>query len=151
MLFRSPYEVTNGIHYGQSTRTLVYVYSDPGRESKSPGAAPVKGQAFIFHSDRLVSYQYVANLRDNHTDFDERKIKQIERGKTTVAQIRQLLGTPSGLAIYPVIKQTDGHGLTYQYAEMHGFTQSTKKARVIIDASGLVVDVEYTTQGNWGK
>ena len=43
-----PYEVTNAIHNGQSTRTLVYVHSDPGQAAKSSGAVPVKVRHLFF-------------------------------------------------------------------------------------------------------
>ena len=148
-----PFEDVSGFANGQPTRTLVYAYAYTGSSviAKTKGALPVKGQAFIFHKDRLISYQYVANLQDNHTDFDEGKIKLIEQSKSTEIQVRQLMGTPTGHAIFPAIKQTNGHAMLYHYAETHSLTTSGKKARFVIDDAGVVVEVYFNNQGNWGK
>jgi hypothetical protein len=146
-----PFQEASGSSNGQPTRTLSYAYAGAGMQAKTTGITPVKAQVFVFHNDRLVSYQYVANLKDDHTDFDDSKIKQIEQGKTSATQVRQLLGNPSGQSIYPMVKQPNSRGMSYEYTEMRGLTPSVKKAKIVVDTAGMVLDVDYSTQGNWGK
>ena len=144
-----PMQEASGLSNGKATRTLGYAYASFGGEPKNAGVTPVHALSLVFHDGKLVGKEYLSNLKQDATDFDHTKVPQVEVGKTTLAQVNALFGPAPGEAIHPVIKQATGRALVYSYAEMRGFTQSTKKLTVVLDAQGTVVDVDYQNQGAW--
>lgn len=144
-----PMQEASGLSNGKATRTLTYAYASMGAQSKSPGVTPVHALSLVFHDGKLVGKEYLSNLKEDATDFDHTKVPQIQAGKTTLAQVNALLGPAPGEAIHPVIKQTTGRALVYNYSEVRGFTPSTKRLVVVLDSQGTVVDVDYQNQGTW--
>jgi outer membrane protein assembly factor BamE (lipoprotein component of BamABCDE complex) len=144
-----PMQEVSGLSNGKSTRTLNYAYASFGGQAKSAGVTPVHSLSLVFHEGKLVSRSYLSNLKEDATDFDDSKVSQIQIGKTTAAQVRQLIGPASGESIFPAVKQPDGRALIYTYQEMRGFTPSTKHLVVVLDSQGIVTDVDYKNQGAW--
>ncbi|HYE39242.1 MAG TPA: hypothetical protein VEB23_04880 [Ramlibacter sp.] len=144
-----PMQEASGLANGKATRTLTYAYASFGAQTKNAGITPVHALSVVFHEGKLVSKEYLSNLKDDSTDFDHTKVPQIQAGKTTLAQVNALLGPAPGEAVHPVIKQTAGRALVYNYAEMRGFTPSSKRLVVVLDPQGTVVDVDYQNQGTW--
>jgi hypothetical protein len=144
-----PYGESTGLANGVPTRTLSYAYASMGSQSKSQGVTPVHGLTLVFHEGKLVSKQYMSNLKEDATDFDHTRVPQIVALKTTGQQVQALLGPASGESIYPVVKDPKGRAVAYQYQEMRGFTPSTKSLTVTLDANGVVTDVQYQNQGTW--
>ena len=148
-LLGKPMQEASGLSNGKATRTLTYAYASFGAQAKNPGVTPVHALSLVFHEGKLVSREYLSNLKDDATDFDHTKVPQIQAGKTTLAQVNALLGPAPGEAVHPAIKQPSGRALIYQYQEMRGFTPSTKKLIVVLDPQGTVADVDYQNQGAW--
>lgn len=144
-----PIQEASGLANGKATRTLTYAYASFGSEPKNKGVTPVHAMSLVFHDGKLVGKEYVSNLKADATDFDHTKVPQVQAGKTTLAQVNAMFGPAPGEAIHPVIKQTGGRALVYSYTEVRGFTPSTKKLTVVLDAQGTVVDVDYQNQGTW--
>lgn len=144
-----PMQEASGLANGKATRTLTYAYASFGGTPKNAGVTPVNAMTFVFHEGKLVSKEYISNLKEDATDFDHTKVPQIVSGKTTLAQVNAMFGPAPGEAIHPVIKQASGRALIYNYTEMRGFTPSAKKLTVVLDGQGTVVDVDYQNQGTW--
>jgi hypothetical protein len=144
-----PYREANGLTNGKTTHSLGYAYASMGNQPKRAGVTPVHGLELIFHEGKLISKVYMSNLKEDATDFDEAKTPAVQIGKTTAAQIRAMFGAAPGEAMYPAIKQADGHALLYYYQEMRGFTPSSKKMVVVLDAQGTVIDMSYQNSGPW--
>jgi len=51
---------------------------------------------FEFWNDRLVGYNFLSSFNEDPSDFNATKIADIEKGKTTRAEIIQRLGPPTG-------------------------------------------------------
>ena len=144
-----PFQEASGISNGKTIRTLSHAYASFGAQPQNVGVTPVYGLTTVFHEGLLVSKSFVSNVKGEATDFDDRKVPQIQVGKTTQAQVQAMFGPAPGEAIYPAIKQPAGRALVYNYTEMRGFTPSTKKLVVVLDAQGTVADVEFQNQGTW--
>jgi len=76
----------------------------------------------------------------------------IAKGKTTRAEVTQLVGKPGGSHIYPLINSTTGDAAVYIYAETtseapFSVKQFRKVLIVSFDASGFVSDVESISSG----
>lgn len=78
------------------------------------------------------------------TQFDETKVQQIEKGKTTQAQVLELLGKPFG-------KGVDSQGKTqwkYQYLRSIAYGRTTHKMLIIMfDKNNVVEDFHYQESG----
>ncbi|WP_413326948.1 hypothetical protein [Polaromonas sp. CT11-55] len=144
-----PFQEASGLSNGKQTRTLSYAYASMGAQAKTAGVTPVHALTLVFSEGKLVSKSYLSNLKEDATDFDDRKVPLIEVGKTSVAQVNALFGPAPGEAIFPAIKQPTGRAAIYTYQEMRGFTPSHKTLTVVFDPQGIVADVDYKNQGKW--
>lgn len=129
----------------QTVRTASYAYASTMGSPLHEGVTPARAMGLYFHDDRLVGYEFISSWKEDHTDFDEKHVKDLAKGKTTRQQVVQMIGKPSGRYIYPMIKSTTGDGAVYAFVETRGFTHSRKVLIVTYDASGVVTDVEYSS------
>ena len=116
------------------------------------GPAGFRGVGFYFSNDVLVGYEFVSSVAEDHTDFDESKINQIIKGKSTRAEVIALMGRPGGYYIFPMIKPASGEAAVYKYSKVSTgfFTPSIllKSLVVTFDTSGLATDVDYSSSGS---
>jgi outer membrane protein assembly factor BamE (lipoprotein component of BamABCDE complex) len=135
----------------QSIRTATYAYASVGGKPLRDGVTPARAMSFYFFKDTLVGHEFVSSWAEDNTDFDENKIKDIVKGKSTRAQVVQLMGRPSGYYIYPMIKAQTGDAAGYSYGETTGSAFNLKFFRkglvVTFDPAGVVTDVEYSSSG----
>jgi hypothetical protein len=134
----------------KTVRTATYAYATTGGAPARPGVTPARAQSFYFHDDVLVGHEFISSFAEDHSDFDESKVPGIVKGRTTRAQLQQLLGRPSGAQIYPLIKSGQGEAATYTYAQMTGSVFTAKfyrKVLVVTFEGDVVTEVEYTSQG----
>ena len=128
-----------------------YAYASTGGQPRHPGVTPARAISLYFYDDTLVGHEFVSSWAEDHTDFDEGKVKDVVKGKTTRAELTQLLGKPSGYYIYPMIKATTGEAAAYVYSETSGSVFNLKIFRkrlvVTFDAAGVASDVEFTSSG----
>src|SRR5947207_577348 len=91
----------------KTVRTIGYSYAtttgEPPLESE---AVPARALAYYFLADTLVGQEFQSSFKSDHSDFDETKIGALIKGKTTRAEVVQLLGRPSGTYISPMVKAT---------------------------------------------
>jgi hypothetical protein len=132
----------------RTIRTASYAYASVGGKPLHEGVTPARGLGLYFEKETLVGHEFISSWAEDNTDFDEAKIQDVVKGKTTRAQVVQLLGTPAGLYMYPMIKASPGEALVYAYVEVRGFTPRTKVLTVTVDAAGVVSDLEFRTSGS---
>jgi hypothetical protein len=130
-------------------KTVSYRHST-GRATAS-GLVPGRSMTFYFRNDLLVGQQFVSSLPEDHTDFDDTKLKAIRLGVTTRGQVIQLLGPPSGSFLYPLAKRSADSGLGYAYAQRRvrggNLYEHVKDLRVSLDQNDVVNDVKFTASG----
>src|SRR5262249_6758241 len=61
-------------------KTLTYSYASAGGTPLVDGVTPARTIGFLFRGSLLVGYQFVSSFRDDHTDFDESRVKDIRKG-----------------------------------------------------------------------
>lgn len=135
----------------QTLKTASYGYASFGGKPRREGVTPARSIGFYFYNDTLVGHEFISSWDEDHTDFDDGKIKNIIKGKTTRAEVVRLLGKPSGYYIFPLIKASTAEAAVYAYVEVRGFTPYTKLLVVTFDAAGIVTDVEFTSSGSRGS
>jgi len=134
----------------KNVKTATYAYAAAGGAPRRPGVTPARAQSFYFFNDVLVGHEFISSFADDHSDFDEGKVQGIVKGKTTRAQLVQLVGRPNGAQIYPLIKSQKGEAATYSYVHMTGsvFTAKFYRKKLVVTFEGdVATDVEYTSQG----
>ena len=136
----------------KTVKTATYAYASVGGKPLRAGVTPARAASFYFYNDTLVGHEFISSWAEDNTDFDEGKIGDIVKGKTTRTGLAQLLGKPAGSYIYPMIKATTGDAAVYLYAETSGTAFNLKFFRKVLvvtfDAAGIVSDVDFSSSGN---
>jgi len=149
--FGKPYAEGSVLKNEKFVKTVSYAYASVGGKSHRGGTA-ARAMGFYFVDDTLVGYEFISSFAEDNTDFDEMKINQITEGKTTLHEVIQLLGKPSGYYIYPMIESESGEAATYAYSEAKGSAFNMKMFRKMLvityDRGRVVTKVEYTSFGS---
>jgi hypothetical protein len=149
--FGPPYREGSVVKNDKTVKTIGYAYAAAGGQPHRAGVTPARAMGFYFYDGVLVGHEFVSSWAEDHSDFDEGKVKDIMKGKTTRAELIALLGKPAGYYIYPMIKTSPGDAAAYVYTETRGsaFNLSfyRKLLLVTLDAAGVVSDVEFTSSG----
>src|SRR5262249_14804436 len=128
-------------------KTLTYSYASAGGTPLVDGVTPARTIGFLFRGSLLVGYQFVSSFRDDHTDFDESRVKDIRKGETTEAQVQAMLGRPAGFVRYPIVKEETHRSLVYMYTQVKGsaFNLKVHIERLVVDLApnGVVADVQF--------
>jgi len=131
---------------------VTYAYAATAGQPLRPGVTPARAAGFYFHNGTLVGHEFISSWATDNTDFDDNKVKEIAKGKTTRAQLTQLLGKPAGAYVHPMIKAEAGDAAVYAYAETSGSAFNLKFYRKVLvvtfDAAGVVADIDFSSSGN---
>jgi hypothetical protein len=139
--------VTNN---GEQVTAISYSYTGPGAASSAEGVSAAKSMGFYFLRNTLVGYEYVSTFKADSSDFDDTRIGDIQRGATTEAQVKDLVGRPTGMYIFPLIPRQDGHALLYLHGQKKGSAPFARKQLLVtVDAAGIVRDVQFEKTGDW--
>lgn len=144
---------TNFERNGEQLTAVSYVYASEAEKNHGDhGVIAGRTLNFFFHGERLVGHEFSSTVAKDHTDFDLRKMRTIEKGKTTRDQVLQLLGQPSGYIAYPVVK-TPNPVAVYTYRESRRMPFAapkiySKTLLLFFDDAGVVHDVVFNQQGS---
>jgi hypothetical protein len=135
----------------KTIKHIVYAYAAAGGKPVRPSVTPARAAGFYFHNDTLVGHEFISSWAEDHSDFDDSKVKDIAKGRTTRAQLVQAMGKPGGSYIFPMIKAEKGDAAVYAYAETSGGVFNMKFHRkvliVTLDPAGVVADVDFSSSG----
>lgn len=107
------------------------------------GRRPSRSLNLAFWNGRLVFYNSSSSFDADTTNFDDRRIAQIERGRSTGADVIALLGKPTGGAIFPQIATKEGRALAYDYVvdDLSKNQRQIKFLAVYLDGNDIVRDM----------
>jgi hypothetical protein len=149
--FGDPYRKGSAVKEGLPVTSIVYTYASSTAGSGFGGVTPGRTIGCHFVNDVLVGYEFMSSYQEDRTDFDETKVTQIEKGRTTRSRVEELLGRPGGMYTYPLIKTKSEQALVYSYIQTKIAPFSVKiyqkKLVVAFDGDGTVTDVEFSTSG----
>jgi hypothetical protein len=136
----------------KNVKTISYSYASTTGKPRTEGVVPARGITFLFFDNVLVGHEFISSWLTDHTDFDDQKINQITKGRTTRTEVVALLGRPSGYYIHPLIKPTAGEAVVYSYAALMQSEAALKRLRKVLivtcDPQGTVIDLEYSVSGD---
>ncbi len=132
-------------------RTAAYAYANTGAEGAADGVIAARSQAFFYFNDRLVGYEFASSWKTDSTNFDGAKASQIQKGRSTLADVTRLFGPPGGRYIHPMVPGESENAVNYVYSQTTGnaFTLrfAHKQLVVTFDRQGVVTNVEFTESG----
>lgn len=148
--FGPPQQRGRTLKDGTEVVTLSYSYADPDAPASVAGVAAVKAMALYFAKDMLVGYESFSTFKGDSSDFDDTRVSDIARGVTTESQVREVVGRPSGMYIYPLTGARDERALVFLYGQKKGAAPLARKYLVVtVDAAGIVRDVQFEKSGEW--
>jgi len=132
-------------------QTMDYAYASGRGSAAYKGVTAGRGQHFYFFQNKLVGHSFSSSWKVDSTDFDESKIGQIKEGDTTIQEVIQLLGSPIGEYIFPLVKNETEKAKVYLYSQVKGSAFNMKFYRKVLivthDENGIVTEVEYESSG----
>lgn len=151
-MYGKPFAEGSVIKNDKTVKSVSYAYASLGGKSVKEGVVPARAMGLYFYNDTLVGYEFISSMAEDNTDFDESRTSQIVKGTTTQADLIQLIGKPSGYAIYPMIKATTGQGAVYTYMEVSGGPFTSRKTYrkglvVTFSDQGIVTDLDFSSSG----
>jgi len=134
-------------------KSTSYSYAAAGGEPLEAGVIPARAMTYYFLNDTLVGQEFVSSFKSDGSDFDDTKIAAIAKGRTTRAEVIQLLGRSSGSYISPMVKATSGEAVGYTYittkgGAFTGFRFFRKSLLISFNESDQVSDIEFSSSGN---
>lgn len=123
-------------------RELSYYFLIP------PGGDGGFTSAYTSNRYKLVGQQFTSSFKSDNSNFDETKISGIIKGKTTQAEVIQLLGRPSASFIAPMVNEASTEAIEYRYQTTPGSADAKfflKALRIEFDDKGLASNVDYTS------
>ena len=116
-------------------------------DAVDPNVTPARSMTLFYWNDRVAGFRASSTFREDKTEFDESKISAIEKGKTTVSQLKTLLGEPAGQMAYPLVRNKGNEKLMYSYNSFKRDTRvfQAKNLEVLTDALGVVVDYKFAS------
>lgn len=115
------------------------------------GAGRVRRQLYFFYHDVLVGRQFTSNFPEDSSDWNEFKVDDLVKGKTTRSEVIEMLGHPSGAYIWPAVPKTSGEAIGYHYfyatREYSVFAKRlvrhSKDLIIIFDEQDRILAIDY--------
>ncbi len=108
------------------------------------GIEPSRSAALMFSRGVLLNYMTRSSFNSDSSNFDEAMVRQLERGRTTEADVVRIFGQPSGRGLYPFSKEIDGSVMHYQTFLFSKETRkgTSKRLTVFLNAARVVTDFD---------
>lgn len=136
---------------GEEVTSMSYAYAHGGQAPLVAGVTPSRGINLHFQKGILVGHEFLSSFAADASDFDETKVSQLQKGKTTRVEVEGVMGKPTGEYIFPMIKDPTGSGLFYGYTQVKGSAFNMKLHRkiliVTLDKAGVVSDIDLQVNG----
>jgi hypothetical protein len=134
--FGIPFRKGTVVKNEKTVEQIFYFYA-------SAGGAAVRTLGFYFLNDVLVGHEFGSSWPEDHTDFDDSKVGQIAKGKSTRSEVLAFFGRPGGFYIYPMIKTQSGEaGVYLMYSQVYRNVVPPPKSLIVtFDSSGIVTEL----------
>lgn len=133
-------------------RQVSYSYVGDAEVPKVPNTMGGRELTFLLVDEVVVGEQFMSSYAADATDFDERKIDNIVKGKTRCDEVVAMLGRPSARATYPAVdaKGESLIGYVFWYAKRPYLQFKMFKKSLIVDCDsvGVVKSTSYSEEGD---
>jgi hypothetical protein len=116
------------------------------------GGAQRRIQVYFFYDDVLVARNFTSDFQEDSSDWNEFKVSNLIKGKTTRAEAIEMLGHPSGAYIWTAVAKTSGEAVGYHHSHITskftGFGTKrllhSKHLIITFDEKDRILDNDYT-------
>ena len=147
-----PSDETRSRKDGHVLRAIDYTHASDAEAAKVPNPAGIRQLIFVFSDDVVVAESFVSSFASDSTDFDDRRVGEIVKGKTRCDEVLAMFGRPSARAIYPVADQPGETAIGYEFKYVKRpilqFKIFAKSLLVTCDAAGTVTQSTYSESGD---
>jgi hypothetical protein len=145
--FGKPYQEGTEFKNEKTVKTMSYAYATVGGSPLFEGVTPVRAMGFHFLDETLVGYEFLSSFKEDNSYFDVGNINKIKKDETSRDQVIELMGQPSGMYLYPLIKNKDNKAIVYSYTHSKGYRSYKQLLVISLDNNGIVKDVSFTSSG----
>lgn len=128
-----------------------YFVASDAEAPKVPETRCMRWMIFFLADDTVVGDGFVSACASDHTDFDERKVGDIVKGKTRCDDVTAMLGRPGMRGIYPAgVKPGElnlGYVFRYEAGAGRQANSYLKDLEVLCDPQGVVREVTFEETG----
>jgi hypothetical protein len=160
-LYSNPNSQGDATFNGTKVYSVSYGHADPSGEPSEAGVIPSHVATYYFTSPEshlfsivragdlgkdkiLIGRIYTSSYKSDNTNFDESKISGIVKGKSTRAEVIQLMGEPSGLFGAPMDNAVEYvYATTRIGATPNSSISKSKMLKVTFAENDVVADVLY--------
>jgi len=111
----------------------------------------VKLLVYYFHDGVLVARNFSSSFPQDRTDWNESKVDDLIKGKTTRSEVLDMLGPPSGAYIWPAVSKTSGEAIGYHYTSFtskftafgNKLSRHRKDLLITFDEKDRILDIDY--------
>ncbi|RJF88136.1 hypothetical protein D3874_14845 [Oleomonas cavernae] len=144
--FLSPLDVASG------DRPLsMFRYRHEG-QYESLGILYLKTADYLFLDGKLIDYTFQSSFKGEAITFDPLRLESVVKGKTTEAEIVALMGPPTGMGIYPAVRDPGFRVLHYRMPartelplQAPASSMPTIFADLLIDRDGKLREIRVET------
>ncbi len=134
---------------GEKLKVFTYFYVE---SAKFWGMiVPQRTLTYSFFNDVMVGDEFNSSFDVDSTLFDSEKLALIKKGQSTMSDVINIMGKPSGEVLYPVIKEKNGRGLVYAYTVTRhaGIFSPTNRNLAVIsfDEKNVVTTISFIRNG----
>lgn len=145
-----PESVTDRLVRGKKIKDITYVYSSAGGEALASGVIPQKILTLTFSDQTLIGKSFISTYKIDNTDFDEFKIRELVKGKSTYQDMLRVLGIPNNHSIPPLSTSFEEFGYSYSQMRVSAFSKVKifkKYATISFDNNKTISDIIYSSSG----
>lgn len=147
-----PYGTGSVEKNGLKLDTASYSYANTGSATQHPGVTGARTLGLYYKNSIVIGTEFTSSFKADGTDFDESKVAQLEKGKSTKEDAIRLFGPPGGDWVFPMTANPNEKAIVYLYHQTKGSAFNLrfylKTLNIVYDDKGVITDITYSAQGN---
>lgn len=137
----------------KTIKAIAYSYSSVINDDLDSNAIPTRVMSYLFFDDILVGEEFISSFKSDSSYFDDEKINEISKYKTTRSEVIKLFGRPSCYYIYPMNKDIHRESIGYIYGvstkePFNEIKYFNKTLIISFSDKDIVSDVSFTSIGS---
>lgn len=137
----------------KTIKAIAYSYSSVINDDLGLNAIPARTMSYLFFDDILVGEEFISSFKSDSSYFEDGKINELFKDKTTRSEVIKLFGRPSCYYIYPMNKDIHGESIGYIYGvstkePFNEIKHFNKTLIISFSDKDIVSDVSFTSIGS---
>jgi hypothetical protein len=122
---------------------LTYAFSDTTQTVLVGGPASARVVSFVFWNDTLVAYEFISNFANDSSNFGDGKVALLKKGQTSKNEVTELLGPPSGRAVYPQVLEPGDEKYLYSFLTATREERLGKRLEIVFGGDEKLIEYRF--------